>query len=81
MLPLAFNDPADYDFIREGDRITLIGVEDGDFQPGSQVTMQVKPREGDSWEATLNHSYHAGQIRWLRAGSALNYIKATLLSQ
>ncbi|CRG84219.1 aconitate hydratase 1 [Talaromyces islandicus] len=81
MLPLTFDDPADYDLIRDGDRITLIGVEDDDFHPGSQVTMQVKPQHGDSWEAKLNHSYHAGQIPWLRAGSALNHIKATLSSK
>jgi aconitate hydratase len=81
MLPLTFDDPADYDLIREGDRITLIGVEDEDFHPRSLVTMQIKPQRGDSWEAKLNHSYHAGQIPWLRAGSALNYIKATLLSE
>ncbi|KAL2802973.1 aconitase family-domain-containing protein [Aspergillus granulosus] len=80
MLPLTFADAATYDRIAEGDRITLVGVEDGEFQPGSQVTMRVQPRRGDSWEAQLNHSYHAGQIPWLRAGSALNHIKATALA-
>ncbi|RAL10933.1 aconitase-domain-containing protein [Aspergillus homomorphus CBS 101889] len=74
MLSLTFDDPATYDRIAEGDRITLVGVEDGELQPGSQVVMQVTPREGQVWEAKLNHSYHAGQIAWLRAGSALNYI-------
>ncbi|KAL3482993.1 aconitase family-domain-containing protein [Aspergillus germanicus] len=81
MLPLTFADAAAYDRIAEGDRITLMGVEDGEFRPGSQVTMRVQPRQGDSWEAQLNHSYHAGQIPWLRAGSALNHIKATVLAQ
>ncbi|KAL3440455.1 aconitase family-domain-containing protein [Aspergillus insuetus] len=81
MLPLTFVDAATYDRIAEGDRITLVGVEDGEFRPGSQVTMRVQPRQGDSWEAQLNHSYHAGQIPWLRAGSALNHIKATVLAQ
>jgi aconitate hydratase len=81
MLPLTFADAATYDRIAEGDRITLVGVEDGEFRPGSQVTMRVQPRRGDSWEAQLNHSYHAGQISWLRAGSALNHIKAAVLAQ
>ncbi|KAL2851212.1 aconitase family-domain-containing protein [Aspergillus pseudodeflectus] len=81
MLPLTFADAATYDRIAEGDRITLVGVEDGEFRPGSQVTMQVQPLQGDSWEAQLNHSYHAGQIPWLRAGSALNHIKANVLAQ
>ncbi|OJJ30245.1 hypothetical protein ASPWEDRAFT_54885 [Aspergillus wentii DTO 134E9] len=80
MLPLTFDDVADYDRICEGDRITLRGVEEGEFQPGKQVTMVVTPIKGEVWEAQLNHSYHAGQIKWLRAGSALNHIKATALS-
>ncbi|RAL03467.1 aconitate hydratase [Aspergillus ibericus CBS 121593] len=75
MLPLTFRDPADYDRVQEGDRITLIGVEDGELQPGSEVTMRVTPRDGEVWEAPLSHSYHAGQLPWLRAGSALNHIK------
>ncbi|KAL4874347.1 aconitase family-domain-containing protein [Aspergillus karnatakaensis] len=81
MLPLTFADPATYDRIAEGDRITLLGVEDGELSPGSQVTMQVVPKSGETWEAQLNHSYHSGQIPWLRAGSALNHIKATVLAQ
>lgn len=81
MLPLTFADTADYDRVKGGDRIQLIGVEEGEFQPGKQVTMRVAPRQGQSWEAHLNHSYHAGQIAWLYAGSALNYIKATALNR
>ncbi|KAL2831341.1 aconitase family-domain-containing protein [Aspergillus pseudoustus] len=81
MLPLTFVNPATYERIAEGDRVTLVGVEDGELRPGSQVTMRVHPRRGDPWEAQLNHSYHAGQIPWLRAGSALNHIKATALAQ
>ncbi|PWY74510.1 aconitate hydratase [Aspergillus sclerotioniger CBS 115572] len=77
MLPLTFRDAADYDRVQEGDRITLIGVED-ELQPGSEVTMRVTPRKGEVWEAPLRHSYHAGQLPWLRAGSALNHIKATV---
>ncbi|KAH8704852.1 aconitate hydratase [Talaromyces proteolyticus] len=74
MLPLTFSDPTDYDHVQDGDSITLTGVEDGELQPGSQITMQ-------PWVAKLNHSYHAGQIPWLRSGSALNYIKATTLAR
>ncbi|KAL4935907.1 hypothetical protein BDV06DRAFT_217070 [Aspergillus oleicola] len=80
MLPLTFVDPAAYDRIAEGDRITLVGVEEGELAPGSQVTMRVRTRSGETWEAELVHSYHSGQIPWLRAGSALNHIKATTLA-
>lgn len=75
MLPLTFNDPADYDRIAEGDRISLLDVEDGEFQPGKPVTMRVVTKKGSAWEAKLNHSFHLGQLAWLRAGSALNHIK------
>jgi aconitate hydratase len=78
MLPLTFNDPADYDRIALGDRITLLDVEEGEMRPGKQVKMRVDPMDGQSWEASLNHTYHAGQLPWLRAGSALNYIKQSM---
>lgn len=75
MLPLTFDDLADYDRIADGDRIALIGVEDGELQPGKCVTMRVTSKDGSTWETRLNHSFHQGQLAWLRAGSALNYIK------
>ncbi|KAH0443164.1 hypothetical protein CcaCcLH18_01277 [Colletotrichum camelliae] len=81
MLPLTFVDPADYDKIRDGDKITLLDVEDGELQPGKQVTMEVVTKEGPGWTAKLNHSYELNQIEWLRAGSALNYIKRVALGQ
>jgi aconitate hydratase len=81
MLPLTFNDSVDYDRIAEGDRISLFGVEDGELQPGKPVRMRVTSNDGTRWEAQLNHSYHSGQLTWLRAGSALNHIKATLLQK
>ncbi|KAL3292489.1 aconitate hydratase 1 [Colletotrichum asianum] len=81
MLPLAFADPADYDKIRDGDKITLLDVEEGELQPGKQVTMEVVTKEGSRWKAKLNHSYELNQIEWLRAGSALNYIKRVALGK
>ncbi|KAK7216138.1 hypothetical protein V2G26_004141 [Clonostachys chloroleuca] len=79
MLPLTFADPADYDHIKKGDRITLRDVDGDGLQPGKQVTMEVRTKDGEIWTAQLNHTYHAHQIQWLRAGSALNHIKKTLL--
>ncbi|KIW08197.1 aconitate hydratase, mitochondrial [Verruconis gallopava] len=73
ILPLIFADPADYEKIVLGDRITLVGVEEGQLQPEKPVTMRIDCLDGEQWEAKLNHSYHAGQIPWLRAGSALNH--------
>ncbi|KAI3397623.1 hypothetical protein diail_10596 [Diaporthe ilicicola] len=62
MLPLTFADPADYDRICEGDRITLRGVEDGELARGGQVQMEVRKQEGGVWNALLNHTFEANQI-------------------
>lgn len=79
MLPLTFDDAAAYDRIVEGDLISLLGVEEGELAPGRQVTMEVVRRDGTAWTTMLNHTFHAHQISWLRAGSALNHVKKTSL--
>ncbi|KAG8630102.1 hypothetical protein KVT40_001721 [Elsinoe batatas] len=75
MLALTFAHPEDWEKLRSGDRISVLGVED--MEPGKQLTMEVKQVDGEMWRTQLIHSYHAGQIPWLRYGSALNYVKAT----
>jgi aconitate hydratase len=81
MLPLTFANPQDYDRIQLGDRITLQGVEDGELRPGRQASMRVECAHAGEWVAPLNHSYSHGQLRWLRAGSALNHIKQAVLGR
>ncbi|KAH6875594.1 aconitase family-domain-containing protein [Alternaria rosae] len=82
MLPLTFAKPQDYDRIQLGDRITLQGVEDGELRPGRQASMRVvRANNAGEWIAPLNHSYSNGQLKWLRAGSALNHIKQTVLGR
>lgn len=79
VLALTFADPADYDRIREGDVISLPGVDGEGLAVDAPVVMVVRSRDGSEWRGELRHSYHARQIEWLRAGSALNYIKAHTL--
>ncbi|GME37043.1 uncharacterized protein LTHEOB_3320 [Neofusicoccum parvum] len=74
MLPLTFADPDAYGRMREDDRVDILGVEG--IEPGRQLTMRVRRRDGEAWETQLNHTYHDGQIPWLKYGSALNYIKS-----
>lgn len=74
MLPLTFADPEAYGRVREDDRVDILGVEG--IEPGRQLTMRVRKRDGEAWETQLNHTYHDGQIPWLKYGSALNYIKS-----
>jgi len=73
MLALTFADPADYERIRETDRIDITGLED--FEPGKQLTLTLHHQDGHTESFPVNHSYSDLQIRWFKAGSALNYMK------
>lgn len=74
LLALTFRDPADYERIREGDRISLVGL--SDLAPGVVVTAYVKHSDGTSDTLALNHTFNAAQLAWFRAGSALNALRA-----
>jgi aconitate hydratase len=70
LLALTFPNPADYDRIREDDRISLVGLQD--LAPGKPVKCIIKHSDGTSETLDLNHSYGASQVEWFRVGSALN---------
>jgi aconitate hydratase len=70
LLALTFSNPADYDKIREDDRISLTGLTD--LAPGKPVTCIVRHADGTSETLLLNHSYGASQVAWFKRGSALN---------
>jgi aconitate hydratase len=76
MLPLTFADPADYDKIKTGDKISLSGLKT--FAPGSQVTCTATHADGSSDSFPLNHTYNDLQIQWFKHGSALNYMKSKM---
>ncbi|GAB4293891.1 MAG: aconitate hydratase [Ignavibacteriaceae bacterium] len=71
MLPLTFVNPDDYDKIKEDDRVTL---KISDIQPEKPVTMILRHSDGSTEEILLNHSLNETQIKWFKAGSALNLI-------
>ena len=70
LLALTFSDPADYDRIREDDRISLTGL--SDIKPGQPVPCTVNHGDGSSETLQLQHSYSESQLEWFRLGSALN---------
>ena len=72
LLPLTFQDPADYDLIREDDRISLTGL--AELAPGRPVECTVRHFDGSSVSISLDHSFSAAQIEWFKAGSALNLL-------
>lgn len=70
MLALTFVDPADYDRIREDDRISVTGLRN--FAPGRNLTVTLYHADGTTKGFEAAHTYNEQQIGWFRAGSALN---------
>ena len=70
LLALTFEHPADYDRIREDDRISLTGL--SEMAAGKPVECLVRHADGSSETLRLNHSFGASQLEWFRRGSALN---------
>ena len=70
MLALTFVNPADYDRIREDDRISVTGLKE--FAPGSRMTITLHHSDGTSERFEAAHTYNEQQIGWFKAGSALN---------
>ncbi len=76
MLALTFEDPADYDKIRQDDLIDIPDFEQ--MAPGQPLTIVARHRDGSSDAFHVNHTYNQAQIDWVRAGSALNLIRSQL---
>ncbi len=76
IVPLTFDNPADYDLIGENDRF---GTKDlAELAPGKQVTVVVTNPEGEKTEIKCNHTMSPEQIEWFKAGSALSIIRQNL---
>jgi len=73
LLPLTFEDAADYDKVRETDTVSLEGVEA--LAPDSVLTATFHHEDGTSDTARLRHTLNAEQVGWYRAGSALNLLR------
>ena len=74
ILALTFEDPNDYDNILEDDKISIIGL--NDLQPGKTVKCEIIHQGGKKDEINLKHSYNNFQIKWFKAGSALNLLRS-----
>ncbi|ORZ14674.1 aconitate hydratase [Absidia repens] len=73
MLPLTFANPADYDKIDPSDKVDILGLTD--FQEGKPLTLRLHKSNGATEDITLNHTFNEGQIKWFKAGSALNLMR------
>ena len=74
VLALTFENPRNYEKIRETDRISLVGLDR--LEQGKPVKCYIHHEDSSKEEITLRHSYNRFQIEWFRAGSALNLLRS-----
>ncbi|KAH9486736.1 Homocitrate dehydratase, mitochondrial [Psilocybe cubensis] len=78
VLPLWFVDKNDYSRIGSGDLLETIGLADVFAgKPDASVRIKVTKLDGTVFEIATKHTMSADQLKWLKAGSALNYIRST----
>ncbi len=73
VLALTFDNVKDYEKIQEKDLLTIRGLKD--IAPGKNLTLQLKHADGTTENIQVKHTYNAEQIKWFKAGSALNLIR------
>jgi aconitate hydratase len=73
MLALTFADPADYEKVRQDDKISIVDF--NEMAPGKPLTVKLSHADGTEDSFLVNHTYNQAQIEWVRAGSALNKIR------
>ncbi len=73
MLALTFENPADYDKVRQDDTVDIVDF--SEMAPGKPLTIRLSHSDGSSEEFKVLHTYNQAQIDWVRAGSALNKIR------
>lgn len=78
MLALTFDNPGDYDLVRQDDKVDILDFEN--MAPKKPLTVRLKHSDGTEDTFKVNHTYNEAQIEWVRCGSALNKIRKDLKS-
>lgn len=73
VLALTFANPHDYSKIQEKDLLSIRGL--NDLAPGKNLTLEAKHADGSVDKIEVKHTYNNEQIKWFKAGSALNLIR------
>ena len=73
MLALTFADPADYEKVRQDDKISILDFEN--MSAEQPLMIQLSHSDGTQESFLANHTYNQAQIEWVRQGSALNNIR------
>jgi aconitate hydratase len=74
ILALTFENPDDYNKIKESDKISLKGL--NELAVGKPVKGEIIHQDNTKETINLLHSYNNFQIKWFRAGSALNVLRS-----
>ncbi len=74
VLALRFGRPQDFDRILEEDRISIMGL--AGIEPSRALQMIITHKDGAEEKIEMVHSFNNEQIKWFKAGSALNLIRA-----
>src|SRR3989338_5309527 len=70
VLPLTFANSKDYDKVQEEDCMSVIGLKN--LKAGQPVTVILQHKDGGEDKIQTNHSLSEEQIKWFKAGGALN---------
>ncbi len=73
MLGLTFANKEDYDKVLEDDSIDITGLTD--FAVNQPLTVILNHEDGTTDSFLVNHTYNEQQIKWFKAGAALNIIR------
>jgi aconitate hydratase len=74
LLAATFANPSDYEKLQEKDALSIRGLKD--FAPGKNLILEAKHADGTVDNIEIKHTYNAEQIKWFKAGSALNLIRS-----
>ncbi|MGH0030164.1 MAG: aconitate hydratase [Myxococcota bacterium] len=74
VLPLTFENPADYEKVQQADRISVRGL--ADLKRGEPLTVVLHHADGSEDSFAVRHTLDEQQIEWFKAGSALNLLRS-----
>ncbi len=73
VLAATFVNPNEYTKIQEKDTLSIRGL--NDLAPGKSLFLEAKHSDGTVDKIEIKHTYNTEQIKWFKAGSALNLIR------
>ena len=74
LLAATFVNPMDYDKIQEKDALSIRNL--NELAPGKNLYLMARHADGTTDQIEIKHTYNAEQIKWFKAGSALNLIRS-----